>query len=215
MTGASSSIIRAAIMGLLLLVSSLLGRLYSVTPALIFTASIMIAQSPLIIFYDVGFQLSFLATVGIVYGLPLLESLTPKISSLLGVKTALLVTLSASIITAPLLLYQFQSISLISPLVNLLILPLVPITMLLGAVSLIPFFGVGTGFITTLILKLIIQISKIGSVIPYAQIQFQITIWQMAVMWLLILAIFFLLKRLSPKPTHATIDENPLNNGIV
>jgi competence protein ComEC len=170
MTGGGASVVRAAIMGMLLLVANSLGRLYSITPALLLTAALMLLHSPLMLFYDAGFQLSFLATIGIVYGVPVFEALTEKVNLVFGIKTILIATLCANLITMPLLLYEFQSISIISPLINVLILPLVPVIMLLGFISIAPFFGTGFGFLTTWLVKVMIIITKQGSLIPYAQI---------------------------------------------
>lgn len=215
MTGGGASVVRAAIMGMLLLVANSLGRLYSITPALLLTAALMLLHSPLMLFYDAGFQLSFLATIGIVYGVPVFEALTEKVNPVFGIKTILIATLCANLITMPLLLYEFQSISIISPLINVLILPLVPVIMLLGFISIAPFFGTGFGFLTTWLIKVMIIITKQGSLIPYAQINTTITLWQMFLLWVVLIAIFFYLKsRLSHTSPRVTMNENPIKNGI-
>ncbi len=158
LTGASASVVRAGIMGLLLLLAERSGRLYRMTNALIFAAALMVFHNPKILRFDVAFQLSFLATVGLIYVSPRLEKffyrLGRRIKILLGlphrplgseehaaflsslgvskIKTILVETLSAQIAVLPLLVYLFGRVSLVSPLTNVLILMAVPPTMAAG-----------------------------------------------------------------------------------
>jgi len=144
MSGASASVVRAALMGGLVLLSSRVGRLYAITPSLCAAAIGMLLLNPRILYWDASFQLSFLATCGVVYIAPLVESLTEKWPSLLGVKSIIVTTMSAIVATLPFMLYQFGRLSIVAPLVNILILPLVPTTMLFGFLTGIP--GIGQGF---------------------------------------------------------------------
>jgi competence protein ComEC len=101
--------------------------------------------NPLIL-WDVGFQLSFVATLGLILLVSPLErgvySLLQHLlkSEQVGLAMALLselvvVTLAAQIITGPLILYHFGRFSLISLLTNLLILPVQPPIMVLGGLA--------------------------------------------------------------------------------
>ncbi|MEA2006548.1 MAG: ComEC/Rec2 family competence protein [Patescibacteria group bacterium] len=132
MIGSPSSAVRAAIMGILVLWAARKGRLASSSNAIIFSAMLMIWHSPLILLYDVGFQLSFLATIGIVvvYG-PLAEKMRIK-EDFLELKSIVLVTISAQFGVLGILVYNFEAFSPISLLANLIILPLVPLIMLGG-----------------------------------------------------------------------------------
>src|SRR3989338_5222138 len=67
MTGADASVVRAAIMAMLAVVALNVGRIYISFNALIFVAALMIMQNPKILAFDVGFQLSFMATAGLIY----------------------------------------------------------------------------------------------------------------------------------------------------
>jgi competence protein ComEC len=138
MSGASASVVRAALMGGLLLTSFGIGRLYSITPALCCAALLMLLVNPRILFWDVGFQLSFLATAGIVYGVEPLEILTKKWPSFFGLKTIFFTTLTAVIATLPLTLFEFGRLSLVALLVNMLVLPIVPAAMFFGFFSALP-----------------------------------------------------------------------------
>ncbi len=196
MAGASASVLRAAIMGGLLLVSLTIGRLYRIIPALCFAALLMLLVNPKILFYDVGFQLSFLATLGIILFVPLLESLTQKISNPFQLKTMLLATCSAIIATGPLILLQFERFSLVAPLVNILILPVIPATMLFGFLSIIPFIGYGFGFISQGLLWYELAITRLFAHVPYASLEFHIDAWIFALLYADIILVFIFLRLL-------------------
>lgn len=132
MTGASASVVRAAVMGVLVLIARREGRMYTATNALIFAGAMMVFLNPKILRFDVGFQLSFLATLGLIMLSPKLEEKLKNAPKAFGAKEALIATLSAQIFVLPLLIYQFGYFSPIGILVNVLILPAVPIAMFLG-----------------------------------------------------------------------------------
>jgi competence protein ComEC len=137
MTGFPASAIRAGVMGTLLLYAMKNGRLANAGNAILFSAVVMLFWNPLLLRYDVGFQLSFLATLGIVYFYPIFEKYFgeklkkyPDIFSFVG--EILFMSLSAQILVLPIILFNFQTLSLISPVTNILVLPILPITMLVG-----------------------------------------------------------------------------------
>jgi len=136
MTGASAAVVRAAIMVSLTLLARYLGRQTEALTSLGLAAALMAGLNPQIP-WDIGFQLSFLATLGLVSVSPLLEKWLQGLPAL--VRSPLAVTLAAQIMTTPVIVGNFQRLSLIAPLSNLLVLPVVPILMALGAVLL----GVG------------------------------------------------------------------------
>ncbi len=145
-TGASASVVRAGIMGILVLLANQLGRLSRIGNVLVFTAAVMLLFNPWILLWDAGFQLSFLATLGLVYISPILQEkiLKKKIFSkfsshswFAALSEILISTLSAIISTLPLILFQFGRLSLIAPIANILVLWLIPWLMLLGFVSVI------------------------------------------------------------------------------
>ena len=134
MVGAEASVVRAAAMGFLVLLAKETGRLYSIRNAIVLTAAIMVLAEPSALF-DVGFELSFLSLLGIVY-------LRPAIVALFGIKEDsksflswrenALTTLSAQLAVAPILIQVFGNFSLTSIAANVLILEFVPLTMFLG-----------------------------------------------------------------------------------
>jgi len=140
LSGASASVIRAGLMGVLVLWGRQIGRQSSAGRVLILAAAIMLLFNPRLLLFDVGFQLSFLSTLGLIYFSPILEKILVKISALWGLKEIIIATFSAIIFTSPLIIYTFGQFSLVAPLANLLILPVVPLAMLLGFLCL--FLGI-------------------------------------------------------------------------
>src|SRR3989338_1585060 len=134
-TGAQASVVRAAIMGILVVVALNIGRASTMVNALVLTGAIMVAVNPRILIFDVGFQLSFLATAGLIYFADDIETTLSKVPKFFEIRSSLAATLSAQILVFPLLIYYFDQLSLIAPLVNVLILPIIPWAMFFGFVS--------------------------------------------------------------------------------
>jgi competence protein ComEC len=132
MTGFPASAVRAGVMGSLILWAMKNGRLSNAQNSVIFSAGAMLLFNPLLLRWDVGFQLSFGATIGIIYFYPLIEKYSIKKNGLSFLSEILFLTLSAQVFVLPVILNDFQKLSVISPLANLLVLPIIPLTMLLG-----------------------------------------------------------------------------------
>ncbi len=138
MTGAEESVVRAAVMGIIFLVSQQNSRLYSVRNAIILTAAIMLLFNPDLLVFNVGFQLSFAALIGMVYIQPLLKGFLEKLlkveikGGFLNWKDNALQTTSAQFAAFPIIISAFGYFSPWSLLANVLILGLMPITMFLG-----------------------------------------------------------------------------------
>lgn len=136
MIGLPSSAVRAGIMVGLFLLAQALGRKSSSRRIIVFTATGILIANPLLLRFDIGFQLSFLAVLGIIFLNPFFQNLLKKIpeSSFLNLRSVISMTLSAQIFTLPILIYNFGTISLIAPVANVLILPFLP-------------FVIGSGFL--------------------------------------------------------------------
>jgi len=144
LTGASASVVRAAIMGSLVLLAYKEGRMYSSGSALSFTAALMILADPLVIKEDIGFLLSFGATIGMLYLVPILERMVKRIPEFYGAKEAAVTTTAAQIMILPLIIFFFGAVSPISILVNIIVLPLIPFAMLFGFLTgLVGLFNTG------------------------------------------------------------------------
>jgi len=141
MTGASATIIRASFMALIVIFAKLSGRESESLKALFVAAFVMLIINPMLLVYDPSFQLSFLATLGLIIFSPWVENfLEEKMyfkKNYFGLRTLVSATIATSIFVTPLLLYMMGEISIISPIVNMLILIFVPITMLFGFLAII------------------------------------------------------------------------------
>lgn len=182
MTGASPSVVRAGIMGVLLLVAEREGRLYHMVNALLLAAALMVLHDPTLLRFDLAFQLSFLATLGIIYAAPEIERLLlrfegqqygpPKSGLLQTLRKIFIETTGAQLAVLPLLIYTFGTVSFLSPFVNVLVLISVPYAM--GAsffTGLLGFFLDGaarvSGFASWVLLEYEIQIIEFFGAIPF------------------------------------------------
>jgi competence protein ComEC len=144
MTGAEASVVRAAIMGILVMTANQLNRFYSFRNIIALTAFLMVLFNPKILVFDIGFQLSFLALLGIIYLAPALKNflLFRVEGGLLNWRENLIITTAAQLAVLPVLVINFGYFSLFSLLANILILEFIPLTMFLGfAVGLIAFWS--------------------------------------------------------------------------
>jgi len=134
MIGLPSSAIRAGMMVGLFLLAQKLGRKSSASRAVVFVAAAILVINPLLLRFDVGFQLSFLAVIGIIYLSPIFQNWLRKIpeQNLLNLRSIISMTLAAQIFTLPVLIYNFGTVSLVAPITNILILPLIPFIIGIG-----------------------------------------------------------------------------------
>jgi len=132
LSGSSASAVRAGIMAFVFLLAVRVGRGGDALRALIFSAAAMIFVNPYVLTGDVGFQLSFLATFGLIVILPALQKKFQKWPKWGGIKEMLLITLAAQIAVFPILITNFGQFSLLSFLANILILPTAPFLMVGG-----------------------------------------------------------------------------------
>jgi competence protein ComEC len=134
MTGGEASVVRASAMALVVLAAHSMYRRYDITRALILVGLIMVAISPKILVFDISFQLSFLATVGIIYATPVIERLFQWLTNKIHIRDIVVTTLSTQLFVSPFILYAMGTFSIVSLPANLLVLPLVPIAMFLGLI---------------------------------------------------------------------------------
>ena len=132
MTGASATIVRASIMAILVILAKHTGRTYAITRALFLAGFVMIIHNPKILVFDSSFQLSFMATLGLIYLAPKIERYFKLVPSKFQFREFAIATVSTQIFVLPLLLYKMGELSLVALPVNLLVLVVVPITMLFG-----------------------------------------------------------------------------------
>ena len=139
LVGLQPPIIRAAIMGTIGFVALGLGRESSAIKALVMSAALMLLVWPQWLF-DLGFQLSFLATLGVILLSPRILRLVIPISAdgcqgrpiSNGIREVVAISLGAQIAVAPLLYFNFGEVSLVGPVTNTLVLWTIPMIMLGG-----------------------------------------------------------------------------------
>jgi competence protein ComEC len=132
MTGAGAASVRAAIMAVIALYALAAGRSYEVGWALFLSFTLMLVYNPRLLLYDPGFQLSFLATAGLVYFSPVVAPWFKRWPARFGFREIVTSTLATQAFVLPWLIYQTGQLSLVSLLSNLLVLPVIPLTMLTG-----------------------------------------------------------------------------------
>jgi competence protein ComEC len=155
----------------------------------------------------VGFQLSFAATLGIVYFLPVFNRLTPKIPENFGAKKLFLITLAAVISTLPIILLNFGVLSLSAPIVNVLIMPILSLTMLFGFLAVVPFVGPGFAFVANWLLLYILKATSFFAGLPYSYLNFQISAWMFWALIAGVFGIYFLLKYFADKKS-VSVEQN-------
>lgn len=147
LVGANAAVVRAAVMGGMALFARQVGRRQDGLNALAAVAALMSLFNPQVL-WDVSFQLSFTATLGLVlYAQPLGEAFTRLASRRIPIETArrlagpvgeyVLFTFAAQITTLPVLAYHFGCISLAALIANPLILPAQPLVMIASGLAVI------------------------------------------------------------------------------
>lgn len=175
LTGCTASVNRACIMAILMLIADLLYRKSDVYNNLAISALILLIINPYSIL-DIGFQLSYMGTIGIVF-------LHDKISNFIKTENKILkyflemiyVTTCANVAIIPIMMFHFNTVSLTFYFSNILAGPILGIIVIIGFimffVSLI-FNPLATpiAFILNIMLKFIIKIAEITASIPFPKI---------------------------------------------
>jgi competence protein ComEC len=201
MSGASSTAVRAAIMSLVVILAQVTHRKYQIGRALIIAGLVMIIYNPKILVFDISFQLSFLATIAIIYVAPLLEKKFTFITERFGLRNTVAGTISAQLLVMPLILYKMGLLSFVALPANILILFIIPATMFFG------FFTGVLGFISTILsipfawitwflLTYIIKVASLFASLPFASANipgFSVSI--LAFMYLLVFAFILCIKK--------------------
>jgi competence protein ComEC len=179
MTGAQSSAIRAGIMALVALLGRGTGRTYDAFRALILAGFIMILWNPKFLVYDVSFQLSFLATLGMIFLTPIFlnafKRVPENIFKYISLREMLATTLGAQVSVLPFIIYKMGVLSLIALPANIMILPAIPFAMGIGSLAgIIGNFSTTVAtpfaFVTHLLLQYIMILINFFAQIPFAYV---------------------------------------------
>lgn len=200
MTGLQSSAVRAGIMGCIVLFAKAKGREANIGTVLLMAGFVMTAINPYTLYYDVSAQLSFLATVGVIYFSPTVAhwfTWLPEKKFGLPWREIATGTIGTQMFVLPFILYKTGVLSIISPLTNITVLPFMPYLMafaaivaLLGVVYApiaLPFASIGS-----LIAGTILSIISLSTKVPFAAVPLATPLWAMALMYI------FLIYRFDP-----------------
>jgi competence protein ComEC len=193
LTGASPSVVRAALMAGALLLARLGGSRGHAIGALQLAALAMLLAAPMVL-WDVGFQLSALATAGLIWFADPIEQRLARWPGL--VREPLALTLASQVTSLPVILLNFERLSLVAPLANVAVVPLVPVVMLMSTLAAVigavdatvhlPLAGDAarwaTGGGAWLYLRLMMVAGQIAAALPFASIEVAGPTW-MAVIW--------------------------------
>lgn len=198
--GASASVVRAAFMGVISLFAVMVGRQYFVELALFLAAVLMNLWNPKVLVYDVSFQLSVLATMGLVYFGPIVKAFIDRLGGFVArilperfaIRESFCMSLSAQICALPIILINFGRLSLISLVANIFVLPLIPLVMLFGFLAVLAsyvadFIGIFVGFFAYALLWLVIFLVEFFAAIPFASINIGWMSFYLAVLWYFLL----------------------------
>jgi len=175
MTGGTATVMRASIMALLVLLAKSTGRKYDISRALILAGVFMLIQNPKILVFDISFQLSFLATLALIYVSPIVEKKMTFITEKYKLRELIVSTVATQIFVLPFLFYKMGLISVFALFTNILILPVIPFVMFLGFLVgvlafIFTFFAIPVAFICSLLLSYILKVIYIFSHLPFASI---------------------------------------------
>jgi competence protein ComEC len=220
LTGASPSVVRAALMAAAMLVARLGGSRAHAASALALAALVMLLVAPPVL-WDVGFQLSLLATAGLVFFGAVVER---RLRGWPGwIREPVALTLAAQLTTLPVILVNFERLSLVAPIANVLVVPFVPIAMLFSAIASI--VGVMDGSIHVpavgdalswlaggaawLVLRVIVWLGMTVASVPHAAVDVAVPP-ALAVAWLPMLALAgWAIRNPDAAPSEQPADEDP------
>lgn len=193
--GAPASACRASLMGFLSFLAVYMGRAGNLSNVLFFAGIFLLIINPLLIFGDLGFQLSFLAVLGIIYVYPQVkEFLLLKVFRRINISEAIVdifsITIAVQLIAGPILISSFKQFSLIAPFSNLLVLwilsPLLSLAILAVLLSFVfPWAGQLLYLLIEVMIKYIILVNNLVNNIPGAFININ--------SWSIYLSIFYYL----------------------
>ena len=199
--GTPVSAVRAGLMGFLALLAVRMRRLPRAKNFLLISAFIILMVNPMLLRYDVGFQLSFLAVAAILFFYPLIRvGILQKIGeNRLGrfpktVLEILVVTCVIQLLIAPVVAYNFGIISFIAPVANLLVLWILPLVLsfLIGGLLLSIIFPGASVFLffpAKLFLSYILWIGEVVNRIPFSSWELE----SIEVIWLVIYYLIIIL----------------------
>lgn len=172
---------------------------------LFMTAMLMSIHNPLLPIYDISFQLSFMATMGLMVLTEPFTKLLSFIPEKFSIREIVAASLATQVYVAPLLLTIGNQVSIVFLIANIIVLPVLPVLMFfIGSIVFIgytiPFLAKIIGLVTWSLLHLVIVGVGYLSDLPFATISLEIITTQTALcVYLFIIPITFQIKSLASK----------------
>jgi len=171
----TATVVRASFMALLVLLARATGRTYAITRALFIAGFFMILHNPKILVFDSSFQLSFTATIGLIYVAPKIEQYFKLVPTRWQLREFATATVATQLLVLPMILYKMGDLSLVALPVNLLILASIPITMLFGFLTGIigfmsTFLSLPFAFVTYALLTYQLKVVDLFASLPFASL---------------------------------------------
>jgi len=215
MAGAGATVLRAATMALIALLARATGRTYTMGRALLIAGVCMVLQNPSILVSDPSFQLSFLASLGLIFVTPVLEARTRLFVRFPVWREIFLSTLATQIMVLPLLLSQTGMLSLVALPVNMLVLPIIPLTMLFGFLAgvitvIVPSIGFIAAIPAHVLLAWILSVASSAVRIPYASVSLTLSSGVMLAVYLLLTLFLWRAHASFLRVDRAVIPQSPL-----
>lgn len=175
MSGGAASAVRAGAMAILAVYAHASKRVFLASRALGFVAAGMVFYQPFTLAFDPGFQLSVLATVGLIAFTPLISARLSWVTAKWGMREIMAATLGTQLAVLPLLLYQNGNLSLVALPANLLALAPVPLAMFFSFIAALSgiFFGTYAAPLAApayIVLAYIIAVGRFFAALPFASI---------------------------------------------
>ncbi|MBI2612231.1 ComEC/Rec2 family competence protein [Candidatus Kaiserbacteria bacterium] len=175
MTGLAAASVRAAAMAVIAVVGRVSGRMYLASRALAIVAAGMVLWNPYILAFDPGFQLSVLATAGLIAFTPIVITKLRFVPTKLGLREIAATTIGTQFAVLPFLLYQSGQLPLFSLPANLLALIAVPFAMLFSAIASLAGLALGPfavviAFPAYALLGYIVEVGNLLASLPYASV---------------------------------------------
>ncbi len=193
--GFSASVVRAVIMGIIILLGKLIMRETDIFTSISAAAIILLFINPYTIF-DIGFQLSFSATISLVmFYKKIKEHIDNKYLPDI-ISDTIAATIAAQIGVVPITLYYFNNLSTISILSNLLVVPVVQIITIIGFIMVFAgivniHLSVLIGYINNNFLSFVLFITEKTAELPYASLKLPTPqLWLIVFYYIAVLYIF-------------------------
>lgn len=212
--GESVSALRAVIMALVMMGAWYLGRTYDLLSALALAAILLLLDSPYYL-YQSGFQLSFVAVLGIRL---VSQELVLAFGEEKKLPTAIASNLGIQLTTLPLILYYYYEIPVYSLLLNLILVPLMSLVLAAGMLALVlSFFELSLGMFTGGTMKVLLQVFEILAAmtqkLPYANLRWGQPKLASIIFYYIILAVaVFLLQKRNEKKERLLKEEKEICN---